>query len=100
MVLSTWWSWLLVLVVLAVVAMILFARRRNAGEPREPKDPEALAGGTMVRATRRIAWLYVAACTLGGLVSTAETLWGEAARGRVLASAAGIRDHPDAPGCR
>lgn len=78
MVLSTWWSWLLVIVVLAVVAMILLAPRRNSGEPREPKDPETLAGGTMVRATRRIAWLYVAACTLGGLVSTAETLWGEA----------------------
>lgn len=78
MVLSTWWSWLLVLVVLAVVSMILFAPRRNSGEPREPKDPEAIAGGKMVLATRRIAWVYVAACVLGGLVSTAETLWGNA----------------------
>lgn len=78
MVLSTGWSWLLVVLVLAVVAMILLAPRRNAGKPPETPDPEAIAGGTMVRATRRIAWLYVAACVLGGLVSTVETLWGDA----------------------
>ncbi|MDD0859259.1 hypothetical protein NHF46_19100 [Arthrobacter alpinus] len=69
MVFSTWWSWLIVVAVLAVVAMILFMGRRTV------KDPEAVAGGMMVRATRRIAWLYVAACVVGGLSAAVTTVW-------------------------
>ncbi|ALE07104.1 hypothetical protein AL755_19220 [Arthrobacter sp. ERGS1:01] len=57
------------LVVLSVVALILFSGRTMA------KDSDAVAGGTMVRLTRRIAWLYVAICGVGALVATAETLW-------------------------
>ncbi|WP_129587157.1 DUF2975 domain-containing protein [Arthrobacter alpinus] len=72
MVFSTWWSWLIVVAVLAVVAMILFMGRRTV------KDPEAVAGGMMVRATRRIAWLYVAACVVGGLSAAVTTVWGDA----------------------
>lgn len=72
MVLATWWSWLLVVVVLAVVVIILFAGRGTAN------DPEAVAGGKMVRATRRIAWVYVAACVVGGLTAAATALWGTA----------------------
>lgn len=66
------WSWLLVVAVLAIVALILFAGRSSV------KDPEAVAGGGMVRATRRIAWLYVAGCVVGGLTAMVSTVWGDA----------------------
>ncbi|MCU6482235.1 hypothetical protein [Arthrobacter sp. A2-55] len=72
MVFSTWWSWLLVIAVLAAVTLILFAGRRGAG------DSDAIAGAGMVRATRTIAWIYVAACSLSGLGNAAATVWGEA----------------------
>ncbi|MEV8145651.1 hypothetical protein [Specibacter sp. NPDC078709] len=65
------WSWLLVVAVLAIVALILFAGRSSV------KDPEAVAGGGMVRATRRIAWLYVAGCVVGGLTAMVSTVWGD-----------------------
>lgn len=69
-VLSTWWSWLLVILVLGVMAMILFAHRSGR------KDPGAVAGAGMVNATRRIAWVYLAFCVVGGLIASAGTLWG------------------------
>lgn len=70
MVFSTWWSWLLVILVLGIVVLVLFGGRRG------PKDPDAVAGSGMVRATRRIAWLYVAFCIVGGLIAAGVTLWG------------------------
>ena len=64
----TWWLMMLTVLGLGVAGMLYFIRWRGA-------DPQTTEGNKVAKVTRVVAWIYVAACTVGGLTNAATTLW-------------------------
>ncbi|MHA7175343.1 hypothetical protein ACX80D_01680 [Arthrobacter sp. Sr24] len=68
----SFWVFVVAIGLLGVAGLVYFSVKRGKG-PEATESTEALK---VAKITRIVALLYVAGCTLGGLLQAATTLWG------------------------